>query len=302
MSIFVIQCCLLTDRATTMDLYRGMNAEELEYQYELRSKEADFDSIVARWLERSAALRDSRDVAIDLAYGSGERDKLDLFRAAAGGPLLIYIHGGYWQRGDKDMYSFVAEAFLDAGVNVAMINYTLTPACRLGDIAPQVRRCIAWLWHNAADLGFDRQRLSVMGHSAGGHLTAMMMATDWPAFDSALPGDLVRSALPISGIFELEPLVHTSINAGPRMDVAEARRESPLFMEMFSNAPHLVIAGGGETPEFTRQSDAYCDRFRTQRRTMERYDVPGENHFGELERLAESTSEVFSRALKLVDR
>lgn len=302
MTIFVIQCFLHTGGATTMDLYRGMNAEELEYQYELRSKEADFDSIVARWLERSAALRDSRDVAIDLPYGSGERDRLDLFRAAAGGPLLVYIHGGYWQRGDKDMYSFVAEAFLDAGVNVAMINYTLTPACRLGDIAPQVRRCIAWLWHNAADLGFDRERLSVMGHSAGGHLTAMMMATDWPAFDSALPGDLVRAALPISGIFELEPLVHTSINAGPRMDVAEARRESPLFMEMFSNAPHLVIAGGDETPEFTRQSDAYCDRFRTPRRTMERHDVPGENHFGELERLAESTSEVFSRSLKLVDR
>ncbi len=302
MSIFVILGFIHTGRVTTMDLYRGMNAEELEYQYELRSKEADFDAIVARWLERSAALRDSRDVAIDLPYGSGERDRLDLFRAAAGGPLIVYIHGGYWQRGDKDMYSFVAEAFLDAGVNVAMINYTLTPACRLGDIAPQVRRCLAWLWHNAVDLGFDRERLSVMGHSAGGHLTAMMMATDWPAFDPALPGDLVRAALPISGIFELEPLVHTSINAGPRMDVAEARRESPLFMEMCSNAPHLVIAGGDETPEFTRQSDSYCDRFRTEQRTMERYDVPGENHFGELERLAESTSEVFARALKLVDR
>ncbi len=302
MSIFVIRSSLHTDRATTMGLYRGMNADELEYQYELRSKEPDFDAVVARWLRRSAALRASRDVAIDLAYGSGDRDRLDLFRAAAGGPLLVYIHGGYWQRGDKDMYSFVAESFLDAGVNVAMINYTLTPACRIGDIAPQVRRCIAWLWRNADDLGFDRERLSVMGHSAGGHLTAMMMATDWPALDSALPHDLIRAALPISGIFELEPLVHTSINAGPGMDVAEARRESPLFMEICGNAPHLVIAGGAETPEFTRQSDAYCDRFRTERRTMERYDVPGENHFGELERLAESTSEVFSRSLKLVDR
>ncbi len=302
MPFFVIQSPLLIGRATTMDLFRGMNAQQLEYQYELRSKEADFDAVVARWLKRSAALRDSRDVAIDLAYGSGDRDRLDLFRAAAGGPLLVYIHGGYWQRGDKDMYSFVAESFLDAGINVAMINYTLTPACRVGDIAPQVRRCMAWLWHNSVDLGFDRERLSVMGHSAGGHLTAMMMATDWPAFDPALPDDFIRSALPISGIFELEPLVHTSINAGPRMDVAEARRESPLFMEICGNASHLVIAGGAETPEFARQSDAYCDRFRTERRTMERYDVPGENHFGELERLAESTSEVFSRSLKLVDR
>ena len=284
----------------TMDLYRGMNAEDLEFQYELRSKEADFDGVVARWLNRSAKLRDAADVAIDLAYGSGERDRLDLFRAASGGPLLVYIHGGYWQRGDKTMYSFIAEPFLDAGVNVAVINYTLTPACRIGDIAPQVRRSIAWLWRNAADLGIDRERLSVMGHSAGGHLTAMMMATDWPAFDTALPGDLIRAALPISGIFELEPLVHTSINAGPQMDVAEARRESPLFMEIRGNAPHLVIAGGAETSEFARQSDAYCDRFRTRQRLMERYDVPGENHFGELDRLADSTSEVFSRSLVLV--
>ncbi len=285
-----------------MDLYRGMNASELEYQYELRSKEADFDAVVARWLERSAALRDCREAVIDLAYGRGERETLDLFRGATGGPLLVYIHGGYWQRGDKDMYSFLAGAFMDAGINVAIINYTLTPACRIGDIAAQVRRCLAWLWRHGRDLGFDRERLSVMGHSAGGHLTAMMMATDWPAFDCALPQDLVRAALPISGIFELEPLVHTSINAGPRMDVAEARRASPLFMEIRCNAPHLVIAGGRETPEFIRQSDAYCDRFRTPQRTMERYDVPGENHFGELERLAESTSEVFARALKLVDR
>ncbi len=285
----------------TMDLFRGMNADELEYQYELRSKEADFDAVVARWLKRSATLRESRDVTAGLAYGRGERETLDLFRGTTAGPLLVYIHGGYWQRGDKEMYGFVAEPFMNAGVSVAVINYTLTPACRIGDIAPQVRRCLAWLWHNAADLGFDRQRLSVMGHSAGGHLTAMMTATNWPAFDPALPGDLVRAALPISGIFELEPLVHTSINAGPRMDVAEARRESPLFMEMHTNAPQLVMAGGDETPEFLRQSDAYCDRFRTPGRSMERYDIPGENHFGELDRLADSTSEAFSRALKLVD-
>ena len=285
-----------------MDLYRGMNAGELEYQYELRSKEADFDAVVARWLVRSSALRDCREAEIDLAYGDGERERLDLFHAATGGPLLIYIHGGYWQRGDKNMYSFLAGAFMDAGINVAIINYTLTPLCRIGDIAVQMRRGLAWLWRHGRELRFDRERLSVMGHSAGGHLTAMMMATDWPAFASDLPADLVRAAVPISGIFELEPLVHTSINAGPQMDVAEARRESPLFMEMRSDAPHLVIAGGNETPEFIRQSDAYCDRFRTAQRPMERYDVPNENHFGELERLAESTSEVFARALALVDR
>lgn len=285
-----------------MSLYRGMDAPELEFQYELRSKEPDFDALVARWMKRCADFRDASDVALDLSYGDAEREVLDLFRGSAGGPLLVYIHGGYWQRGDKAMYSFVAEPFMQAGVNVALLNYTLTPACRLGDIAPEIRRAISWLWHNADEFKFDRDRLSVMGHSAGGHLTAMMMATDWPAYDAAMPKELIYSGLPISGIFELEPLVHTSINDGPQMDVDEARRESPLFMEPTTDAPQLVLAGGAETPEFKRQSDAYRDKFATDNRRMSRYDVPNENHFGELERLAEPDSEVFTRSIALVNR
>tara|TARA_B100000676_G_scaffold311448_1_gene381353 strand:+ start:7904 stop:8761 length:858 start_codon:yes stop_codon:yes gene_type:complete len=285
-----------------MALYRGMDAEELEFQYELRNKEPDFDALVVRWMERCAAFREESDVALDLRYGPAEREVLDLFRGAEGGPVLVYIHGGYWQRGDKAMYSFVAEPFMKAGVNVSVINYTLTPDCRLGDIAPQVRRAITWLWHNAADLKIDREMISVMGHSAGGHLTAMMMATDWPAHDPAMPADAIHAGVPISGIFELEPLVHTSINQGPQMDVEEAKRESPLFLAPTTDAPQLVVAGGNETPEFKRQSDAYVERYRTENRVMERHDVPNENHFGELERLAESDSEVFQRSIALVGR
>ncbi len=283
-----------------MSLYRGMDAKELEFQYELRSKEPDFDALVAEWLKRCRAFRDASDVKLDLAYGPAAREKLDLCRGADGGPVLVYIHGGYWQRGDKAMYSFVAEPFRAAGVNVAVINYTLTPVCRLGEIAPQVCRAVAWLWHNAEDLKIDRDNISVMGHSAGGHLTAMMMATDWPAFDAAMPADAIKAGMPISGIFELEPLVHTSINQGPQMDVEEARRESPLFMEPATDAPQLVIAGGDETPEFKRQSDAYCERYRTTSRRMERYDVPDSNHFHELERLAESDSPAFRKSLALI--
>lgn len=281
-------------------LYRGMDAAQLEAQYNLRARRPDFEALVARWLERCRLFRERADVALDLAYGPGARDRLDLFRGTTGGPLLVYIHGGYWQRGDKSMYSFVAEPFMAAGVNVAVLNYDLTPSVRLGQIAPQIRRAIAWLWHHAAELGIDRNRVTVMGHSAGGHLTAMMMATDWPAFDPALPADLVKTGVPISGIFELEPLVHTSINEGPRMDVAEAKRESPLFLPPVTDAPQLVVDGGAETDEFHRQSDAYCAAFRTAARRMDRYIVPGADHFDELERLAEADSEFFRRSLALI--
>lgn len=284
-----------------MALYRGMNAEQLEAQYNLRARRPDFDAVVARWMERCRAFREASDVALDLSYGQGAREKLDLFRGRPGGPLLVYIHGGYWQRGDKAMYSFVAEPFMAAGVNVAVLNYDLTPSVRLGQIAPQIRKAVAWLWYNAAELKIDREAISVMGHSAGGHLTAMMMATDWSALDPALPLGLVKAGVPISGIFELEPLIHTSINAGPQMDLEEARRESPLFLAPVTDAPQLVVDGGAETQEFHRQSDLYCESFRTERRRMERYMVPDADHFDELERLAEPDSVFFRRSLALID-
>jgi arylformamidase len=281
-----------------------MNAETLEAKYNLRALRGDgFDDLVQRWLERSAANRDASGARADLAYGSGEREKLDWFSGGdADGPAIVYIHGGYWQRGDKAMYGFVSEGFIKHGVSVAVMNYNLTPSVRMGQIPPQIRQCIAWLWHNADDLGFSRERLFVMGHSAGGHLTAMMMATDWPAYDAALPFDLIRGAVPISGLFELEPLVHTSINEGPQMTVAEAIEESPLFIPPLTNAPQLVVTGEAETSELRRQSDAYMEQFATPQRPMERYEVPGMDHFDELERLAEDDSVFFEKSMRLISR
>lgn len=285
-----------------MTLYRGMDADTLEAKYNLRAlRGADFDDLIARWSQRSAAHRVASDARVDLAYGTGPRDKLDFFSGGnAQGPLLVYIHGGYWQRGDKSMYSFVTESFIRHGVSVAVINYNLTPSVRMGQIPPQIRRCIAWLWHNADVLDFARERLFVAGHSAGGHLTAMMMATDWQAFDTALPAALIRGAIPISGLFELEPLVHTTINDGPQMSIEEAVKESPLFLPPFDDAPQLVVTGGGETTELCRQSHAYCEKYATPQRSMERYEVPGQDHFDELERLAEDDSVFFEKSLALI--
>jgi len=286
-----------------MAVYRGMSPDELEAQYNLTARRGaeDFAALVERWLERSAIQRERSGARVDLAYGPGERERLDLFSGGdPDGPLLVYIHGGYWQRGDKGMYGFVTEAFVRHGVSVAMLNYTLTPAVRMGEIPPQIRRAIRWLWQNAADLGYSRERLHVMGHSAGGHLTAMMMATDWPTFDAALPADLIKGGIPVSGVFDLEPIVHTTLNTGPRMSVEEAKAESPLFMPMFTDAPQLVVDGGGETEEFHRQSDAYVERVASDARSVERYVVPDDDHFDELHRLAEEDSELFARSMRLI--
>ena len=287
-----------------MSLYMGMDADALETQYNLRARRgSDFDELMASWVARSEKLRDTPNARVDLAYGQGEREKLDFFSGGdSNSALVIYIHGGYWQRGNKEMHSFCAEAFVKHGVSVSMLNYDLTPAVRMGQIPAQIRKAVAWNWHNADQLGFSKDKLYIMGHSAGGHLTAMMMATDWSAYDDQIPDDVIRAGIPVSGVFELEPIIHTSLNEGPQMDIEEAIEQSPTFIPPVTNAPQLVVAGGGETTEFLRQSDDYADKFRTVERSMERYNVPEADHFDELERLSEDDSVFFEKCMMLIDR
>ena len=284
-----------------MNLYQGLDAEQLEREYNLRALRPDFDDLMARWSERSAPRREASNARVDIAYGEGERDKLDFFHGGdRQGLVVVYIHGGYWQRSDKTLHSFLSEPFVSHGVSMAVLNYDLTPAVRMPQIPPQIRKAVAWLWNASSELGFAREKLHLMGHSAGGHLTAMMMATDWPAVGKDLPSDLIKSAIPISGVYELEPLVHTSINAIPQMDVAEAVAESPAFIPPLTDAPQLLVVGEAETREFHRQSDDYRAKFRTEARKMERYDVPGADHFDVLERLADSDSVFFQKSLALI--
>ncbi|MEZ5653444.1 MAG: alpha/beta hydrolase [Burkholderiaceae bacterium] len=284
-----------------MILYKGMDARTLEAQYNLGALRPDLPDVMQRWQERAARHVATSDARVDLRYGGGERERFDFFPSGdANGPLLVYIHGGYWQRGDKNLYSWISSAFMRHGVSVAIPNYDLTPSVRIGRIAPQLRRAMSRLWHDAAALGYARERMHVMGHSAGGHLTAMMMATDWPAVDTALPARLFRAAMPISGLFELEPLVHTTINAGPRMDVDEARAESPCNLPPLTDAPQLVIAGAREPAELLRQSDDHAARIRTDARRVERYNVPDADHFDELEPLTDENSVLFGKVMALI--
>ena len=154
-----------------MSLYTGMDAATLEAEYNLGARRGvdEFAAVVEQWLARSAAHREAVNAQVDIPYGNGAREKIDFFSCGDNNnPLLVYIHGGYWQRGDKNMYSFITEAFIRHGVSVALINYNLTPSVRMGQIPPQIRQAVAWLWHNASRLGYSRDKLHIMGHSAGG--------------------------------------------------------------------------------------------------------------------------------------
>ncbi len=283
-------------------IYEGYDADALYAQYNNRGMVPNFEDDVADFARRSDAVRTSdMAMALDIAYGVREAQQIDLFLPdAENPPLHIFIHGGYWQWNDRKPFAFVAEQLVPAGAAVAAVGYPLCPTVGFRKLCDSVRSAIAHLWHNAADYGYDRTRIHVSGHSAGGHLTALMAATDWPAFDSDLPGDLLKSAIPISGIFDLEPIRHTPIGDPLGLDAAEARALSPLFLPAQVAGPVTVTVGGDESAEFHRQADTYRDHLRGEGVSADVLDIAGKHHFSVVAELAVAESPLLARALDLM--
>lgn len=276
---------------------------ELEAQYNLRALRPDFESgMLQQWLARSAALRAAAVSRLNLAYGPGERERIDYFPGGSpDAPLLIFFHGGFWQRGDKSIYSFVAEPFIAQGVSVALVNYTLCPANSVDGIVAQAQRSLAWLWRHAGELACSRERWFVGGHSAGGQIAARLMATRWPELGLDLPARMLRGAVLVSALFDLEPLCATTHNDGLRMSLAQARAASPLRHPPVDDAPQLLAVGGAESREFHRQADEYAQAFATAKRAMLRYRVDTCDHFDVLQALADPAHPFFRDALTFID-
>lgn len=272
----------------------------LETQYNARAAVPEHVQIQADWKRRSEAMRAQRRCTLDLAYGDGERQKIDLYPAdAPNAPLHMYVHGGYWQRGERRDNHFVAEGLGDHGVNVALVGYDLCPAVSIEEVVSQVRAALAWLWRRADSLGFDADRIQVSGHSAGGHLTAMLMATHWPDQGADLPADLIHSGIAISGLYTLEPLRHTSINEAVGMDAETARRLSPALLPRAASAALTLAVGGLESAEFHRQADTLAGRWRGTGGELSVLEVPDTNHFTIVESLA-GDGVLLERALTLL--
>ncbi|NNE22458.1 MAG: alpha/beta hydrolase [Rhizobiales bacterium] len=289
-----------------MQVYKGLTADELEAQYFLRGTRPGYvTSDMPRWLERSKQFVDSANGKLDLVYGPRERNRLDLFPAqipAGDAPagFILHIHGGYWQRGDKSIYSYIAEPFVKRGFAVALMNYQMCPDVRLGEITEQSRLAVSWLWRNAEDLGIDRGNFNVMGHSAGGHQAVEMLFTDWSKEADDLPRDLISSAVAVSGIYDFEPILYCSENAGLRLDKDEARAVSPIYRHPASDAPLLLAHGLNEPPDMHRQSTDFHARFKDTSRRMDCIGVPGADHFETVDVLADDKSELFARALEFI--
>jgi arylformamidase len=271
-----------------------MSDLDYEAQYNNRRRVPEHVDINARWSAASAAYRCKPNARLDSAYGPGERQRYDFFpAAAAAAPLLIYIHGGYWQRGDRTDYAFIARELNAAGISVALPSYSLCPEVTVMAIVEELRSFLVHLWRETKVYPL------VIGHSAGGHLTAAMLASDWSK-TANVPSDLVRAGYAISGVFELEPLVGTSLNEALRLTPQTAHAASPMFWPPPPKARVFAAAVGGlESEEFLRQSRTMARTWRQSGVTAEDVVVPGTNHFTIVDELIRPTSPIFKSVVAL---
>lgn len=274
--------------------------EFCEREYNARAAIAEHAQIFARWAEQAAATRRAGSVLLDLPYGEVDAEQLDLFPAGSGtAPLFVFIHGGYWRSLDKSDFSWIAPPLVDRGIAVALLNYALAPQTSLEDIVRQTLRALAWLYRNADRYGFDRERIYVAGHSAGGHLTAMTMVALWHVYAEDLPRNLVKGGLAISGLYDLEPLVYAPfVNVDLKLDVRRARRLSPAYMRPATPAPLYTAVGALESSEFHRQSALIGKRW--MQNVVRDVEVAGCNHLTVCDALADPASPLFDAAVELV--
>ena len=259
----------------------------LDANYNLRAAVPEHPTYFARYEAESRAFRERARARLDLAYGDGPRQAVDLFLPREPSPpLLVFIHGGYWQRFDRKDFSFVAAPLVAAGAAVALLGYDLAPAVDMDRIVAEVRQGIAWLYRQGAAQGVDAARIFLAGHSAGGHLAAMALATDWQGA-CGLPADTVKGACAISGVFDLEPIRRCYLNEVLGLDPEQARRNSPLHLPPGLPCPVTVVVGELETAAFHEQSRAYAARLEAAGWPCELVIQPGVDHFAIIMSMAE---------------
>ncbi|GAA4033965.1 alpha/beta hydrolase [Actimicrobium antarcticum] len=230
--------------------------EFYDVQYNARAGIPDHPQLFARWAAASAQVRATAPALLDMAYGPAAGEQLDFFSCGkADAPLLVFIHGGWWRSLDKSDFSFLVPGFTSAGINVALTNYTLAPEASLEEITLQQTRALSWLYlHSGAGL-FDRDRIVIAGHSAGAHLSAMLMTTLWPQVDARLPPNLIKAGILLSGLYDLAPVEHASfVNVDLKLTPARIDRLSPARLPQSHSIPFFTAVGALESDEFKRQN------------------------------------------------
>lgn len=273
----------------------------LDSMYNNRALVPDHAIYFSRWDEASAQVRDLAPCMLDVEYGKSGGEKLDVFPAAdAEAPIVFFIHGGYWRSLDKADHSFIAPSFTEQGACVVIPNYDLCPAVTIPQIIEQMVNALVWIYHNAARYGGNAQRITVIGHSAGGHLAAMLMTYDWKAHAADLPADLVKNALSISGLYDLEPLMNTPfLKDSLLLTPEQVHQASPVEFLPPKGGVLYTVAGSLESEEFLRQNLLIQQTWGSDSVPVCEA-LPGLNHFSVVEALIEPGHRLKQLALKLI--
>jgi len=272
-----------------MIVYKNYTKEELERHFDPQKSVPDH----ARWAEErnnaSQRVRKKLKSFFDVPYGDSPRQVSDIFPAAKpGAPALIYFHGGYWRSGGKEQNCHFAELFVQGGATVAVVEYDLCPSVTVTDIVRQARAAIAWAYKNISRYNGDPSKLYISGLSAGGHLVAMALAHEWEK--EGLPRDLVKGAAAVSGVYDLDAVLHLDVNKEIRLTPASARENSPFLHPPLPHSPLIVAVGGAEPRGWKEQSEKFFALCKERGVPCEYLEIPGAHHYSISAHLADPGS------------
>jgi arylformamidase len=285
-----------------MDAINPADQAELDKAYSARAPLGDkFEKVyLPGFTTFSEAARKMLPVRRDIHYGPHRDEVCDVFPAARpGAPLMLYLHGGYWRMLTKDENSFVATALQPAGATVMVNTYSLCPGVHIDVIVQQCRAFIAWAWKNAGFYNADPNRIFISGHSAGGQLVGMMLATDWER-DYGMPNNTIKGAVAISGIYDMKPLARAFTNEWLQIAPNAVARNSPLLLEPKVKCPVIVAVGGAESAGFLSQTQVYKAHLKANKVPVIEVDLPGMDHFAAWNEVMDAKTPLTKAVLKLM--
>jgi len=267
-------------------IYKQYDQASLDREYNNRAKVANFEEYLELYASESAKTRETFKCGLDVPFGDSADELLDIFfphnELNDSSPLLpihVFFHGGYWKALSKNEFSFVANAFAPKNAITIVVNYALIPEITMSALIDQCRKSLVWVWSNADSFHGDKNRINISGHSAGGHIVAMLMATHWRVHDNSLPADLIKSGCGISGLYNLEPIRLCFLNDDLNLSEQDVVRNSPVRQNPDSMGNLVLPLGALEGDEFLSQSNALVEAWRTDNSQPSVVLMPEQDHF-----------------------
>ena len=281
----------------------SLDSSDLDAQYNNRAMVPEYVKMYEAWEPLSAEVFADFSSHQNIAYGTSPRETLDIIspKGREPHPALLYIHGGYWMSRTKGDQTFLARAYAEAGIAFVLLEYDLIPEVRMSDIVHQCRGAVTWVHAHAGDYGIDPDQIFISGHSAGGHLTAILAATNWQTFSGA-PEDLIKGGIALSGIYDLTPVQHSYMQETLALTDEELANYSPQFFETAPSIPLIVAPGSAESDAFRHQSANLVNAWNAKGANCEYMEPAGCNHFSILAEFANPDSTLTQASIQLIKR